>query len=80
MLKMKNYIQLFVLSLGLLLLVIFTTCQKQSVEKKAKHEVIHDSLTTDTTKIKTNESLYTPEPDGYKGIHQQEKEQHDQKK
>lgn len=77
---MKNYFQLFVLFLIFLLPVLFSTCQKQSANKKAKHEYVQDSLKIDSTKIDTNKQLYPPEPEGYKGIHQQEKEQHDRQK
>ncbi len=62
--------------------MFFGSCQKQSPEDQAmkKELKVQDSLQIDSTKANINEKSYPPEPEGYKGIHQEEKEKYDQQK
>lgn len=64
----------------LLLCITFAlSCNQQSAEKKPQIQTKPDSTKIDSTASITNEKYYPPEPEGYKGIHQQEKEKHDRK-
>jgi len=56
------------------------SCQKRSPEDQTmKKAIAQDSIKIDSTKTNARERSYPPEPDGYKGIHQQEKEKYNKK-
>lgn len=72
--------KLLVLAILLILIFSFPVCQNKSSDKALQKQSNQDSLKTDPTTTILEENKYPPEPEGYKGIHQEEKEKYDQAK
>jgi len=72
--------KLFLLAILLILVFSFSTCQNKSSDNALQKKSNQDSLKTDSTAAILEANKYPPEPEGYKGIHQEEKEKYDQAK
>ena len=69
-----------IISLILLIILIFSfsVCQQKSSDNELQKQPQQDSLKVDSSATIMDENKYPPEPEGYKGIHEEEKEEHDQ--
>ena len=69
--------KLFRLAVIIIMICSFSLCQKKSSDNALEKHPVQDSVKIDSAVAIEDTSKYPPEPEGYKGIHQEEKEKYD---
>lgn len=72
--------KLFRLILIIILIFSFSLCQNKSSDNNLGKNLNSDSVKADSTAAMKDANKYPPEPEGYKGIHQEEKEKYNKTK